>query len=70
MYEPEHWRGRAEELIAMAEEAKDPQTKATMLSIAAGYERLAQQAEERLATARRREAASSPGAARTLPPRP
>ena len=37
----------------MAEDAQDPLARETILSIAAGYERLAQQAEERLAARKR-----------------
>ena len=46
--EPEHWGQRAEQMIALADGATDPVAKETMLSIAAGYEKLAQRAEERV----------------------
>ena len=52
--EPEHWRERAEEVLSLADQANDPASKATLLDIAAGYERLAQQAEQRLAAALKR----------------
>jgi hypothetical protein len=42
----EHWRSRAAEAFATAERMTHPETKATMLSIAAGYEKMAQQAEK------------------------
>ena len=38
---PEHWRRRAEEARSLAEQMDDPDAKASMLEIAAGYERLA-----------------------------
>jgi len=34
--EPDHWRDRAEEMIAMADGATDQAAKDTLLSIAAG----------------------------------
>ena len=51
LQEPEHWRQRAEEMIVLADQASDPTAKQTMLSIAAGYERLAEKAALRLAAA-------------------
>jgi len=44
---PEHWRARAEEMRAIAEEMHDPEIKARMLGIDADYDKLAQRAEER-----------------------
>ena len=41
----EHWRSRAAEALQIAGQITNPETKATMLSIAAGYERMAEQAE-------------------------
>jgi hypothetical protein len=52
--EPEHWRQRAEQMITMADGLTDPVAKETMLSVAAGYERLAQRADERLLAAARK----------------
>jgi hypothetical protein len=48
MHAPRHWRERAEQMIALADGATDPVVWETMLSVAAGYEQLAQRAEERL----------------------
>lgn len=42
----EHWRRRAAAMRAIAKDVRDP-SKQTMLEIALGYERLAQQADER-----------------------
>ena len=42
-----HWRARAEEARAIAGAMRDPETHRAMLSIAAGYERLAGAAERR-----------------------
>jgi hypothetical protein len=47
--EPQHWRERADQMLALADKATDTVAKETMLSIAAGYEHLAQRAEQRLA---------------------
>jgi len=43
--EADHWRERAEQMIAYADQAKDPKTQDTFLNIAAAYERLAELAE-------------------------
>jgi hypothetical protein len=50
IHDPKHWRERAEEARSHAEEMKDPEAKRTMLDIAEGYERLAKQAEKRVAS--------------------
>lgn len=44
---PVHWRMRAEEMRRIAEETAEPAVRAMMLRIAADYDRLAKQAEER-----------------------
>jgi hypothetical protein len=44
-----HWRKRAEEALANADQLTDPAAHAMMLDIVAGYEKLAQRAERRLA---------------------
>ena len=41
----EHWRTLAAEARARADEMSDPEAKQIMLSIAAGYERLARRAD-------------------------
>lgn len=45
----QHWRDRAEEARSLASEMTDPQTKATMLEITAGYDTMATHAEMRIA---------------------
>jgi hypothetical protein len=45
--DPEHWRGRAQEMRRLAEDIKDAETKEMMLRIARDYENLAVRAEER-----------------------
>jgi hypothetical protein len=42
-----HWRNRAEEARAIAVQMTDAHTKATMLTIAQDYEKLAERAEQR-----------------------
>jgi len=42
-----HWRARADEMRAVAEEMRDPVNRQTALQIADDYDRLAQRAEER-----------------------
>ena len=45
--DPQHWRKRADEARALAEQMKDPQSKEAMLRIATDYERLAERAAGR-----------------------
>jgi hypothetical protein len=42
---PEHWRKRAKEARALAEQMDEVEAKVTMLQIAHNYEKLAQRAE-------------------------
>ncbi len=46
--QPEHWRGRAEEMRRHAADMHDLMAKATLLDIADQYEKLALRAEQRL----------------------
>jgi hypothetical protein len=46
--QPEHWRGRAEEMRKHAEDMRDLMAKATLLDIADQYDKLALRAEQRL----------------------
>jgi len=43
--DPEHWRARAQEASAMAEQMSDAEAKAEMMRVAELYERLAEQVE-------------------------
>jgi hypothetical protein len=46
--DPRHWRDRAREARAVAEQITDPGPKEKMLSVAADYEKLARRAEQRM----------------------
>ena len=45
--DPKHWRDRAKEASAIADEMKDPDAKQAMLGIARNYVLLAERAEAR-----------------------
>jgi len=45
--DPGHWRDRAEEMRALAEDVTDEQARETMLRLARDYDRLAERAELR-----------------------
>ena len=47
IHDPKHWRDRAQEARAIADEMKDPDAKQMMLGIARDYVRLAERAEAR-----------------------
>jgi hypothetical protein len=49
--DPKHWRERAQEARATAEQIPDPDARQKMQEIAESYDRLARRAEERLALA-------------------
>jgi hypothetical protein len=49
IYDPEHWRSRAEQARVVADSLKDPESKRSMLNIAEEYDLLAKRAEERSA---------------------
>jgi hypothetical protein len=44
---PKHWRERAEEARATAEQLTDPVARRTMLQVAESYDALAERAEKR-----------------------
>jgi len=43
---PSHWRKRADQALATADQLTDPAAKAMMLDVVTGYEKLAQRAEQ------------------------
>ena len=49
IYDPKHWRERAEQARALAGEMGDREARDAMLKVAEQYDRLAQWAEERRA---------------------
>lgn len=51
--DPEHWRERAEESRVIADLLSDAKARAILIEIAAGYERLAQNAEQRASRLKR-----------------
>ena len=46
---PQHWRARAQEARAIAEQMDDPEARRTMLDIAERYEKIARHTEAKLA---------------------
>jgi len=46
--DPEHWRQRAKEARALAEQMLEPAAKEAMMVVAASYEKVARRAEERI----------------------
>jgi hypothetical protein len=46
---PAHWRARAEESRALAEELHEPEARRLMLQVAESYDRLANNADKRWA---------------------
>lgn len=47
--DPKHWHIRADETRSLAEPMTDAMSKQAMLGVAAGYERMAKRAEDRVA---------------------
>ena len=47
LYDDQHWRDRAKEARALAQQMYDPLASEMMLRIASGYERMAEQARAR-----------------------
>jgi hypothetical protein len=54
MDDPDHWRRRAKEVRALAEESRDRQMQALMFRVAADYDGLALRAEERISLMKNR----------------
>jgi hypothetical protein len=50
--DPKHWRNRAQETRALADQMSDPDTRRIMIGVAEDYEKLAKRAEERAAKSR------------------
>ena len=46
LHDTEHWRNRAKEARAQAEQMSDPEVRRELLEIAATYERLAELTED------------------------
>ncbi len=46
--DPKHWRARAEEIRALADQMSDETSRQMMLRVASDYERLAERAEQRM----------------------
>ena len=49
LLDPEHWQQRADEMHRLAKDMPDPDTRRSMLNIAAEYQTLVQRARERRA---------------------
>jgi hypothetical protein len=47
IYDVQHWRDRAEEARAMADNLADPTAREAMLQVATGYDQLAERAAAR-----------------------
>ena len=47
LYDPELWRGRAQELRTWADETQNPNSRAVFLQLAGGYDLLADRCEAR-----------------------